>query len=265
MARSTGLVRGFLGLGVLAVLIVIVALPAFAADPSASPDGSTSPAATAEPTPTPELTAAPTPEPTAAPTPTPAPVATPVPAATAAPAGTAEPVETAEPDESGKPDKGDKPDKQDKTPEVDVTVTGTVGTKTDANGNTEYTLTAGAKVLVLDAGPPWFYGDNHPLKAYVGKKVTITGSQHTGSNEVEVAAVDGKVIRAAGKPPWAGGWKAVGARHPGWSQEKWDRWQAKSGAKAKAFGVDCFPPGQCKAKTGSGAAPGDKVGADAGG
>jgi len=238
-------VRGLLGLAVLAVLIVIVALPTFAADPSASPDGS-SPAATAELTTTPEPTAA----------------ATPTPAATAAPAATAEPDETAKP---GKPEKGAKPDKGDKTPEIDVTVTGTVGTKTDSGGDTEYTLTAGTKVLVLEAGPPWFYGDNHPLKAYVGKKVTITGSQHTGSDEVEVVAVDGKVIRAAGKPPWAGGWKAVGARHPGWSQEKWDRWQARSAAKAKAFGIDCFPPGLCKAKTGSAAAPGDKVGADAGG
>jgi hypothetical protein len=253
MSRSSGPVRGFLGLGVLAVLIVIVALPAFAADPSASPDGSTVPAATAEPTPTPEPTAAPTPEPTAAPTPTPA------------PARTAAPAATTEPDETGKPDKGAKPDKGDKTPEIDVTLTGTVGTKTDADGETEYTLTAGSKVLVLEAGPPWFYGDNHPLKPYVGKKVTITGSQHAGSDEVEVATVDGKVIRAPGKPPWAGGWKAVGARHPGWSQEKWDRWQAKSAAKAKALGVDCFPPGQCKTKPGSAAAPGDKVGADAGG
>jgi hypothetical protein len=251
MSRSNGLVRGLLGLGLLAVLIVIVALPTFAADPSASPDGSTSPAATAEPTPTPE--------PTAAPTPTP--VSTAAPAATAAPAG------TAAPDETGKPDKGEKPDKADKgdkTPEIDVTVTGTVGTKTDVDGDTEYTLTAGSKVLVLDAGPPWFYGDNHPLKVYVGKKVTVTGSQHTGSDEIEVTAIDGKVIRAPGKPPWAGGWKAVGSRHPGWSQEKWDRWQARSAAKAKAFGVDCFPPGLCK-KAGSAAAPGDKVGADAGG
>jgi hypothetical protein len=257
MSRSTGPVRGLLGLGVLAVLIIVVALPTFAADPSASPDGSTAPAATAEPTPTPEPTAAPTPEPTAAPTP--APATTVAPAATAAPAG------TAEPDESGKPDKGAKPDKRDDTPEIDVTVTGTVGTKTDADGDTEYTLTAGTKVLVLDAGPPWFYGDNHPLKAYVGKKVTITGSQHVGSDEIEVGTVDGKVIRAPGKPPWAGGWKAVGARHPGWSQEKWDRWQARSAAKAKAFRIDCFPPGHCKTKAGSGAAPGDKVGADAGG
>jgi len=251
MSRSSGPVRGLLGLGILAVLIVIVALPTFAADPSASPDGA-SPAASAEPTP--EPTAAPTPEPTAAPTPTPAPVTTAAPAATAGPDVTAKPA---------KPDKGAKPDKRYDTPEIDVTVTGAVGTKTDADAETEYTLSAGSKVLVLDAGPPWFYGDNHPLKAYVGKKVTITGSQHTGSNEIEVVAVDGKVIRAQGKPPWAGGWKAVGARHPGWSQEKWDRWQARSAAKAKAFGLDCFPPGWCK-KAGSAAAPGDRVGADAG-
>jgi hypothetical protein len=45
-------------------------------------------------------------------------------------------------------------------------------------------------------------------------------------------------LREGGKPPWAGGWKAVGERHPGWSQEKADRFDAKSGG--------CWPPGHCK-------------------
>jgi opacity protein-like surface antigen len=56
-----------------------------------------------------------------------------------------------------------------------------------------------------------------------------------GSSAVE------KVDNGHGKPPWAGGWKRVGEGHPGWSQEKADRFKAKFG--------DCFPPGQCKDKS----------------
>lgn len=248
---STGPARGLLGLIVLAALIVLVALPTFAADPSGSPDASASSAPSAEPTPT------------AAPTPTPAPTATPAPAATAAPAETDEPEESDGPQKSPK---ADKPAKADKGPEVDVTLTGTVGTRTDADGDTEYTLATGSKTVVLDGGPSWFYGNDHPLKPYVGKRVTITGSQRAGDDEVEVAAVDGKRIRAEGKPPWAGGWKRVGEKHPGWSQEKWDRWQAKLAAKGQAFGAGCWPPGHCKDKPGKGNAPTDDMtGADAGG
>jgi hypothetical protein len=68
--------------------------------------------------------------------------------------------------------------------------------------------------------------------------VTVTGETHTGSTDVDVLTVDGTVIREPGKPPWAGGWKVVASAHPGWSQEKADRFKAKFG--------DCFPPGQCK-------------------
>jgi hypothetical protein len=53
---------------------------------------------------------------------------------------------------------------------------------------------------------------------------------------------------APGRPPWAGGWKVVGRDHPGWSQEKWDRWQAKVADKAKQHGVECWPPGHCMDK-----------------
>jgi hypothetical protein len=45
--------------------------------------------------------------------------------------------------------------------------------------------------------------------------------------------VDGKTIREPGRPPWAGGWKVVGEKHPGWSQEKADRQAAKDAAKAE--------------------------------
>ena len=108
-----------------------------------------------------------------------------------------------------------------------VTVTGTIGTRTEADGESEYTLTSGSTTYVLEAGPKWFYGAKHPLQPFVGKRVTVVGEQATGSNELEVRSVDGTVIRGDGKPPWAGGWKRVGKVHPGWSQEKWDRWQAR--------------------------------------
>jgi hypothetical protein len=127
-----------------------------------------------------------------------------------------------------------------KAPKVEVALTGTVRATTDADGKVSYTLTSGGKTYTLDAGPAWFHGDEHPLKAFVGKSVTIAGDSAVGSTDVNVLSVNGTKLRAAGKPPWAGGWKRIGARHPGWSQEKADRFKAKFG--------DCFPPGQCKVK-----------------
>jgi hypothetical protein len=58
-------------------------------------------------------------------------------------------------------------------------------------------------------------------------------------------AVDGTRLREPGKPPWAGGWKVVGERHPGWSEEKAARFAERQAAKAARFG-DCWPPGHCK-------------------
>ena len=248
MSRSKGVGRGLLDLLLLGGLIVLVAMPTLAAEPSASPSASAPPSATATATDAP--TTAPTEAPTTAPTE--------APAATAVPAATAEPDE-----ESAKPEKAPK---AKKAPGVDVTITGTVATRTDADGNTEYTTVAGGKTLVLEAGPAWFHGANNPLKPFVGERVTITGSQRPGEDEVDVEAVNGTSLRAAGKPPWAGGWKRVGERHPGWTQEKWDRWQARAAGKARALGTDCFPPGQCKDKPGKGgAASDDMTGPDAGG
>ena len=163
--------------------------------------------------------------------------------APAAVSPTASPIATKAP----KPDKSPKPargPKAERAPEVAVTVTGTVGTRTDADGRTEYTLTTGGTVRVLDAGPSWFHGNDHPLKPFVGEQVTIAGEQRAGEDELEVTSVDGTAIRAPGKPPWAGGWKVVGKDHPGWTQEKWDRWHSK----LEARGVACWPPGQCKDK-----------------
>jgi hypothetical protein len=150
----------------------------------------------------------------------------------------------------GKGPKESKEPKGSKAPEVAVTLKGVVAATTDADGDTAYTLTVDGKTVQLDAGPSWFFGDKHPLKAYVGKTVTITGGQR--GDEVDVETVDGVRLRAEGKPPWAGGWKAVGSAHPGWTQEKWDRWQQKQADKASrgagATGEGCWPPGKCKDK-----------------
>jgi hypothetical protein len=154
-----------------------------------------------------------------------------------------------------KPSKAQRADKKAKTPEVAVTLKGTVRTRTTASGEIEYTLTVGSTTLTLDAGPAWFYKDKHPLKPFVGKTVTVVGEQAQGSTEVDVRSVDGTVIRAAGKPPWAGGWKRVGKDHPGWTQEKWDKWQAKLAERKARFGTDCWPPGLCKAPPSAATAP----------
>ena len=155
--------------------------------------------------------------------------------------------EVVPPAASAKPDKSPKPAKAAKKPKGDpVTVSGTVGTRTDADGRTEYTLTSGSTVVVLEAGPTWFYGADHPLADDVGQQVSITGTQRAGEAEVDVETVDGVAIREPGKPPWAGGWKAVGSAHPGWSQEKADRWAAKRADQAARHGASCWPPGHCK-------------------
>jgi hypothetical protein len=138
---------------------------------------------------------------------------------------------------AGKPAKSPKAEKVEKAP---VTLAGTLSATTDAEGKTAYTLQSGGTTYALEAGPAWFFGDNHPLKAYVGKTVTVVGEKAKDTNEVDVESVNGKQLRAPGKPPWAGGWKRVGKVHPGWSQEKEDRFKAKFG--------DCWPPGHCKAK-----------------
>lgn len=209
MVRVSVQLRSLVLLVVVALLAAVVALPALAADPSSAPPSGPSTEPAADPT------------------------SSPGPGNPARPPGAA-----ASPTSP----------KSAKTPAVSVTATGTVGVRTDAKGRPEYTLTSGSTVRVLSAGPPWFYGDDNPLKAYVGKQVTVVGTQRDGEDEISVGTVDGKAIREPGRPPWAGGWKVVGKDHPGWSQEKADRWQAKRAEKAERFGVDCWPPGQCKEK-----------------
>jgi hypothetical protein len=130
-------------------------------------------------------------------------------------------------------------------PEVPVTLTGAVSATTNADGEVDYTIAANGKTLHLEAGPPWFWGEKNPLKAAVGKTVTIVGEQ--SGDEVDVQSIDGTAIRAPGKPPWAGGWKAVGSIHPGWTQEKADRMKDKQAAKAlrEQARAACRAAGNC--------------------
>jgi hypothetical protein len=119
-----------------------------------------------------------------------------------------------------------------------VTVTGLVSTTSDADGDTRYTITVDGQVVRLDAGPGWFHGDTYPLEPFVGKTVTVTGEQggkgpkqgrgkspaktRPSGPDIDVFTVtlNGQttVIRTAGKPPWAGGPKVVGSKHPGYGK-----------------------------------------------
>ena len=198
------------------VVGLAIAIPVLGADPS--PSAGVSPVTGSSPSAAPPVQA----EPSVQPEPT---------------------VQAAEPSEapeSAKPDKTAKPDKADKEPEVTVTVTGTVKQGVDGQGRPSFSLTDGSKTWELSAGPPWFWGDKNPLKAYAGKSVTIVGSSEEGGAELDVETVNGTAIRAPGKPPWAGGPWVVGPTHPGWKP-----WMA-NGKPGK--GVD-GAPGQNKDKT----------------
>jgi hypothetical protein len=142
-----------------------------------------------------------------------------IPAFGADPSPSAVPPGHAKPDKSpnpNKPDKAQKAQKAAKTPEVDVTVEGTVHQSTDGQGRPTFTLVAGGTTWDLSAGPALYWGAKNPLAPYVGKSVTVAGTSHEGSTELDVATIDGTAIRASGKPPWAGGPWVVGATHPGW-------------------------------------------------
>jgi hypothetical protein len=120
------------------------------------------------------------------------------------------------PPEDGKGPKAPKGPKAEKSTEVPLTITGTVGASTDGQGRPSFTITDGGTTWELSAGPPWYWGDKNPLSAFVGKSVTVAGTTEQGSSELDVETVNGTAIRAAGKPPWAGGPWVVGSTHPGW-------------------------------------------------
>jgi hypothetical protein len=213
--------RGFAAIAALAA-VALVAVPVLGVDQSRSPSTGTVPSG-APPS------DAPSSLPASAPASSPG---SPAPAATsaAAPTGDGD-------DQDGKPDKAAKPHGDHGTPEQAVTLSGIVGA---ASGEGEFTLTVGSIVYQLEAGPPWWWGDANPLAAVAGKRVTITGEQAVGSTDVDVLAIDGKAIRAAGKPPWAGGWKVVGPKHPGWAQWKVD----KLAGKGQSHGPNADPQEQ---------------------
>jgi hypothetical protein len=141
------------------------------------------------------------------------------------------PAATEKPGNGPKADRGPKAAKAPKVPEVALSVTGRVGTRTDAEGAAEYILTAAGTVYVLHVGPPWWWGNAHPLKDLVGDIVTITGEGAQGSSDIDVFTVNGTTVRESGRPPWAGGWKAVGERHPGWARWKVDKLADKAQGK----------------------------------
>jgi len=216
------------GLLAAGALLLMAASIALASDESPSPG--VVPGGKPEATPTPAVEPATAPlAPLAAATPTPAakpaakPAATPTPAAK--PAATPKPAKVPDADEG-----------------PIQTLTGTLGTRTDADGDVEYVLNG----VELSVGPPWYWGTNNPLKGYVGKPVTVTGRMETDppstkangkandadGPEFEVYTVNGSKVRAEGKPPWAGGPKAVGERHPGYAG--WSNGKADKADKAKA-------------------------------
>lgn len=134
---------------------------------------------------------------------------------------------------------GAKPTEQPaKTPEIATSLIGAVASSEDAKGRATFTMTVGGVIWELSAGPKWFWGANNPLAAFVGKTVEVTGTYHAGETELDVDTIDGKALRAPGKPPWAGGPKVVGKTHPGW----------KDGKPGKGHGRE-HAPGQNKDKS----------------
>ena len=134
-------------------------------------------------------------------------------------------------DPTAKPGKSN--EAKDKGAEISVTLNGTIAKTSDEQGRPTFTLTVNGVTWQLSAGPKWYWKDNSPLGAYVGKSVQVVGTHHEGDTDLDVTSIDGKALRGEGKPPWAGGPKVVGASHPGFGH-----------GKANA-------PGQLKDKTGT--------------
>ena len=92
--------------------------------------------------------------------------------------------------------------------------TGTVAAQADADGTTTYVLQTASGTLILDIGPPRYWGDANPLVPLVGTSVTMTGVQEPDSDHFAVFTLGDQVIRGPGRPPWAGGAKANGQTGP---------------------------------------------------
>lgn len=105
-------------------------------------------------------------------------------------------------------------------PEIAAELRGVVTETTDDKGRATFTMTVDGTTWELSAGPKWFWGTDHPLRAFAGDTVTVTGTYHEGDTDLSVDAVDGTPLRGEGRPPWAGGPRAQGERHPGWKAWK---------------------------------------------
>ena len=145
---------------------------------------------------------------------------------------------------AGKPSKEPK---ADRSPEPTVTARGLVSATKRADGTTDMTIASGGTTLRIHVGPPWFAAAIDPLAAFAGKTVTIVGEQD--GDTIDVDTVDGVTVRGSGKPPWAGGWNAVGSAHPGWIQAKADRSKLKTDRKQArdAARAACLAAGTCAA------------------
>lgn len=135
----------------------------------------------------------------------------------------------------------DKPGKGAKGPEIQVTLSGTIEATVDGKDRPTFTMTVDGMTWELSAGPTWYWGADNPLASHVGTSVTVVGVHREGTAELDVLTIDGKAVRAAGKPPWAGGPKVVGPSHPGW------KGAAKGEGKSNGHGR-ASAPGQLKDK-----------------
>ena len=151
----------------------------------------------------------------------------------------------------------DKAEKADQDgPETTITVRGPIAKTTDAEGETSYTLTANGKTYRLEVGPPWWWGANNPLASKAGGVHDVTGEVEGSSNEIDVLSIDGTAVRQPGRPPWAGGPKEVGSKHPGWKAWKaaHDGTKGPNGPKANEGGQSPAPnatPGSTPAPAGT--------------
>lgn len=211
MRRTTGTTLATVA--AIAALLVAVGVT-FATTPS--PDATESPAASSEPDPATTVDPTVEPDPSTTVDPTAEPAADP----TAAPGTPVAPTTPLADD----PGAGG--------PEPTSTLRGVLRVQEGADGRGTYLIGD----VRLSVGPPWFWGENHPLADLVGRTITVTGREDDGANgrgrgrggdegpSFDVFAVNGTEIRQAGRPPWAGGPRVVGPSHPGY--QGWFRGQA---------------------------------------
>ena len=224
MRRGTRLVALLCGSAIVLAAVGVVVAASPSPDASSSPAASQAPSASVTPSASEALPSASV-----------APLAAPSSAPSAAPSAAPKSAATPEPAKAtGTPD----------ADEVVTTLSGVLSTKADADGDVDYYIGD----VRLSVGPPWFWGDKHPLTGLVGKTITVTGHMETGNPakakanakakdngpEFEVLTVNGTTVREPGKPPWAGGPKVVGPSHPGyagWSKNHGNGNGAKSTPK----------------------------------